>query len=797
MALSRTGRRNLLTLGLRLGLVGLLALLGLPLLVNDTPVSAQTANSVSVPATFIAPEQTATFSVTFAGDPGAAVTVAATLAGGTATGAAACTTSGTDYKSGGISATLTSGDTSHDIFAINICGDAAAEADETFVITWTASASVFDSSAANCDSGTVCTTTVTIVDEDTVFDLPGHWALKPDDVDPGEEFRLLFITSARVDATAPDMRVYNQFVQGLASNGHGDIQRLGLHFRAVGCTQAVDALTNANLGGTGVPIYYLNGGKMADDYADFLDGSWDTSSAGSGREETGDAVTTANPIVWSGCDDNGQTRSGHNYLGSPITLVTHSYPYTGQGGLDSGFSGLNSFSNPLYAISPVFRAADSFVESVYKQKPDSARVNAGSSASRIVGSDQVSLDLNVSQQNSSDRTLTYNWEYSTVWGKTAAGDHCRVIRGDIVAGGAITLPEDADGPYQTTVKAFKAWPAAGCVGSYDEHLYPSAIRFGGHKVVRIDTSYARNTFTDVTLSASTDTLLFARPASGGNPSHAVITANLWRPWLDAAVDIPVQFSYIINRPDRSGVTSAGFVRDYVEGFTHIRVDKYDVHGEAYVTLKEAPRFINPGTLRVSLDTSSMPSGMRAGTPSFVDLATRLLTSEGRASRAGEEQYSEQEFISYVEEFSQQQGSQGAPVGENPTPPTPPTPPPPTPPPPNSLAKPGLSVSDAEVREDASPQGQYLEFVISLDKPVQRFVFISMRTRDVTATVSGHDYYAHSGGLFFLPGDQRRTVRVYVPPSDGIPEGDETMQLVITSALGAPIADGTGTGTIVD
>ena len=46
-------------------------------------------------------------------------------------------------------------------------------------------------------------------------------------------------------------------------------------FRVVGSTAAVDARDNTNTTGTGVPIYWLNGGKVADNYADFYDGSWE------------------------------------------------------------------------------------------------------------------------------------------------------------------------------------------------------------------------------------------------------------------------------------------------------------------------------------------------------------------------------------------------------------------------------------------------------------------------------------------------------------------------------------------
>ena len=44
----------------------------------------------------------------------------------------------------------------------------------------------------------------------------------------------------------------------------------------MGSTQGVAAKDNTNSHGTGVPIYWLEGDKVADDYADFYDASWDS-----------------------------------------------------------------------------------------------------------------------------------------------------------------------------------------------------------------------------------------------------------------------------------------------------------------------------------------------------------------------------------------------------------------------------------------------------------------------------------------------------------------------------------------
>ena len=81
-------------------------------------------------------------------------------------------------------------------------------------------------------------------------------------------------------------------------------------FKVVGCTAAVDArdntattFTNAN---KGVPIYWLNGNKVADDYEDFYDGSWDDEANDKNELGTnGPNTSQAANYPWTGCRDNG------------------------------------------------------------------------------------------------------------------------------------------------------------------------------------------------------------------------------------------------------------------------------------------------------------------------------------------------------------------------------------------------------------------------------------------------------------------------------------------------------------
>ena len=147
--------------------------------------------------------------------------------------------------------------------------------------------------------------------------VPHGWELTPSGLTAGQQFRLLFITNSQIDGSSPSIGTYNSFVQTSAANGHAAIRRYGSQFRVVASTATVDARDNTSTTGTGVPIYWLNGSKVADNYGDFYDGSWDDYGSRSERGRSGDNF----PIT--GSNDDG-TRHPTHYLGSG-TLVRWGY----------------------------------------------------------------------------------------------------------------------------------------------------------------------------------------------------------------------------------------------------------------------------------------------------------------------------------------------------------------------------------------------------------------------------------------------------------------------------------------
>ncbi len=141
------------------------------------------------------------------------------------------------------------------------------------------------------------------------IEFPLDWPLKPSAIGRGDSFRLMFITSrTTVPGTRSDILWYNGRVRlDMKWFGHRSIRSYWKKFNAVASTTLVDARDNTVSTYTdedkGVPIYWLNGHRIADDYEDFYDGSWDSFIA---RNERGDLVyELQNVHVWTGSTANG------------------------------------------------------------------------------------------------------------------------------------------------------------------------------------------------------------------------------------------------------------------------------------------------------------------------------------------------------------------------------------------------------------------------------------------------------------------------------------------------------------
>ncbi|MXW11509.1 MAG: hypothetical protein F4Z73_01240 [Synechococcus sp. SB0668_bin_13] len=129
----------------------------------------------------------------------------------------------------------------------------------------------------------------------------------PSGLQGGDQFRLLFVSSTSGEATSADINLYNNLIQLSSGAGHQDLRPYYNQFRAListarnGDTAPVNARDNTSTTGTGVPIYWVNAAKVADDYTDFYDGTWDSNAA---TLASGSRTTTVTR-VWTGSASNG------------------------------------------------------------------------------------------------------------------------------------------------------------------------------------------------------------------------------------------------------------------------------------------------------------------------------------------------------------------------------------------------------------------------------------------------------------------------------------------------------------
>ena len=164
----------------------------------------------------------------------------------------------------------------------------------------------------------------------------------------GQSFRLLFVTAGGRDAASASIGDYNLHVQNAAANNGALRPFLGM-FRALASTAAVDARANTATTGVSMPVYWLGGAKVADDYADLYDGSWD---ARAGRTETGGSYTGK---VWTGSNAGGTKATAPLGGGEGAQRGQAAFGDLGQTGkaLASGSVQGIAGSIPLYALSPI------------------------------------------------------------------------------------------------------------------------------------------------------------------------------------------------------------------------------------------------------------------------------------------------------------------------------------------------------------------------------------------------------------------------------------------------------------
>ena len=270
-------------------------------------------------------------------------------------------------------------------FTFTPTDDEAQEGNETVILSASGEALVFRSDEAQ----TFRSTTLTIADDDTYVN--ANWPGIPPGLTTGDRFRLLFVTAAGRAPTSTGISGYNTYVQGQADTDsvHDAIRTHSSHFRVLGSaedvsvssvfgsirtnsTDSTDARDNTwttyTDGHKGVPIYWLGGNKVADDYEDFYDGDWDDEA----NPTDGSGQVIAAEEVWTGSNSDGTARpedansSGNSYRYWRLGDSTVGYGVLngdGAGGPISG--GIDDDTNTdkgYYALSGVFRVGTTTVD---------------------------------------------------------------------------------------------------------------------------------------------------------------------------------------------------------------------------------------------------------------------------------------------------------------------------------------------------------------------------------------------------------------------------------------------------
>ena len=195
--------------------------------------------------------------------------------------------------------------------------------------------------------------------------------VQPSDLDPGDPYRLVYVTSHSISGNLSEISTYNSFVDEVANNLSGFTGSLipGIStWDAIISTGALSARENISAlpgtDGAGIPIYNILGERLANNYADFWDATLanDVASSVAGTERN-----TAPPSeniggndiqpVWTGTASNGTTSLP---VGAGTTTMGVSMVIPANGFADSwvqAASRTSTASLPVYGISSILTAS--------------------------------------------------------------------------------------------------------------------------------------------------------------------------------------------------------------------------------------------------------------------------------------------------------------------------------------------------------------------------------------------------------------------------------------------------------
>ena len=181
----------------------------------------------------------------------------------------------------------------------------------------------------------------------------GSFLTVPPGLNPGDTYRLVFVSSETTDATSTDIGTYNSFVQDLA-DAVPALNTLGATWTAIVSTADVNAVDNISWQSATDSVYGLDGTLVSDPggplFYDSNDGHFDNAIP---TDETG-APVTSGIVVWTGT-----SRVGTNTINGCCSAPLGSNdPFAGVTGSSNVYAtwvsaccGANTNEHPVFAIS--------------------------------------------------------------------------------------------------------------------------------------------------------------------------------------------------------------------------------------------------------------------------------------------------------------------------------------------------------------------------------------------------------------------------------------------------------------
>ncbi len=394
---------------------------------------------------------------------------------------------------------------------------------------------------------------------DGSYSVPFDWALKPSGLAAGTKFRLLFATSTRRNASATDIATYNTFVQTRAKAGHSAISdSCGNLFKVVGSTSAIDARVNTDTESTDTAalIYWLNGAKVADSYADFYDGSWDSRA-----HKTESGGTSSYTFVFTGSNQDGTKSSSIAFGAAAVSTanLNSGGPLAGSG------STINTATHRFFGLSPIFTVGTKPVVTISRGTSPVTEGTAASFTLSVTPAPSAPLDVNVLVTENSDFVDAANEGLKAVTIPAGAATHAYTVAtvGDTA--------DDADGSVTVILRSGTGYtvgnPGAARVDVSDDE--PTLVSL----VATSDVTFTEETPTD---TAAVTVRLARRLYAGENLAVPITFTG-----SGVALQDDTNSSYTLSISG-NGATGTGLTSDVI--YVRFTGHDTDIVQEATVTL---------------------------------------------------------------------------------------------------------------------------------------------------------------------------------------------------------------------